>query len=216
MDWIKIPIDNILYSEFTNAETFTLIRYQALYCQLETEPSDVQLNRLFSKKELKFLKSYSEVAQELINSQVKKVFLKRHKEKERYKSKQSVSKKPACRKSAEQEQSMRADKIRLDKIREDKKKSIKEKISLNELSIEHIQDWLAKKRVGGKYLTIDEYALLEKFKDYCSANGRRYKDYVAAFRNSFEWNNTPIINHVKQTASKGNADEELRQFLARK
>lgn len=67
----------------------------------------------------------------------------------------------------------------------------KNKVTLKELSISHIQDWLNKKRAQGRYLTIDEHRLLEKFKDYCTSKGKTYKDYVAGFRNSFEWNNAP-------------------------
>lgn len=83
------------------------------------------------------------------------------------------------------------------------KKAEKIKISLSELSIEHIQDWLIEKRVAGKYLTIDEHRLLEMFKDYCQSKNPKYKDYVAAFRNSFEWNNTPKVrsNNNERTQS---------------
>jgi len=87
-----------------------------------------------------------------------------------------------------------------------------EKISLEELTVDHIQDWLIQKRVSGKYLTIDEHELLEKFKDYCLSKGKTYKDYVAAYRNAFKWNDAPIINRGKIT-SKGNANEELQRFL---
>jgi len=67
----------------------------------------------------------------------------------------------------------------------------KEKVSLNELSISHIETWLNEKRACGKYLTIDEHRLLEKFKDYCTSKGKKYKDHVAGFRNAFEWNDPP-------------------------
>lgn len=62
---------------------------------------------------------------------------------------------------------------------------------LKELSVSHIEKWLEGKRVGGKYTTIDEHRLLEMFKDYCSSKGKTYKDYVAGFRNAFEWHNAP-------------------------
>ena len=46
MDWIKIPTDSILYSEFKDSELLVIIKYQALFCQLEKEPSEAQLNRI--------------------------------------------------------------------------------------------------------------------------------------------------------------------------
>jgi hypothetical protein len=73
----------------------------------------------------------------------------------------------------------------------DKKEKNKQKVNLEQLSIKHISDWLEKKRAVGLYLTVDEDLLLEKFKNYCQAKDKRYKDYVAAFRNSFNWDNPP-------------------------
>ena len=66
-----------------------------------------------------------------------------------------------------------------------------QKVTLENLSIEHIQDWLADKRNSGEFINIDENAQLEKFKDYCLAKKPKYKDYVAALRNSFRWDNAP-------------------------
>lgn len=87
------------------------------------------------------------------------------------------------------------------------KKSEKLKISLEDLSINHIEDWLIEKRVSGKYLTIDEYRLLEVFKDYCQSNNKTYKDYVAAFRNSFEWNNTPKLRRTTNERTQQTAQQ---------
>ena len=67
----------------------------------------------------------------------------------------------------------------------------KNKISLKNLSVDHVADWLGTKRVSGVYTNIDEHRLLEMFKDYCTSKGRTYKDYVAGFRNAFEWSNAP-------------------------
>lgn len=63
----------------------------------------------------------------------------------------------------------------------------KGKITLENLSVLHIADWLSEKRKSGKYVKHDENAILELFKDYCKAKGKVYKDYVAAYRNAFEW-----------------------------
>jgi hypothetical protein len=62
-----------------------------------------------------------------------------------------------------------------------------EKVSLEALSLAHIAEWLAEKRAGGKYVLHDEKAVLETFKNYCHAKDPKYKDYVAALRNSFDW-----------------------------
>lgn len=66
------------------------------------------------------------------------------------------------------------------------------KINAETLSIEHVQEWLDGKRSEGKYLEIDEFGLLEKFKNYCRSKTPKYKDYPAAFRNAFEWQNVPL------------------------
>lgn len=61
------------------------------------------------------------------------------------------------------------------------------KISLDELSVTHISQWLSEKRHSGKYLDHDPVFILEKFKNYCQAKGKKYTDYVAAYRNAFDW-----------------------------
>lgn len=61
------------------------------------------------------------------------------------------------------------------------------KVSLAELSVDHVRDWLAEKRVQGKYLAHDEHFILEQFKNYCLSKGKHYADYVAGYRNAFEW-----------------------------
>jgi len=63
----------------------------------------------------------------------------------------------------------------------------KKKITLHELSTDHVVEWLTEKRCQGKYVNHDEHEILEVFKNYCKANGKRYADYVAAYRNAFDW-----------------------------
>jgi hypothetical protein len=60
-------------------------------------------------------------------------------------------------------------------------------ITLELLSVDHISEWLAKKRAEGKYIHHDEVFILERFKDYCLSKGKKYNDYIAAYRNAFEW-----------------------------
>lgn len=61
------------------------------------------------------------------------------------------------------------------------------KISLESLSIDHNREWLAEKRSQGRYLLHDENFILEHFKNYCRSKGKKYANYLAAYRNSFEW-----------------------------
>lgn len=70
-----------------------------------------------------------------------------------------------------------------------KEKNIKKKIkiTLEELSVNHVKDWLAGKRIEGKYIHHDEHHVLEVFKNYCESKGIKYDSYIAAYRNAFEW-----------------------------
>lgn len=61
------------------------------------------------------------------------------------------------------------------------------KISINELSVDSIAQWLNQKRALGKYLSHDEFFILEYFKNYCQSKGKVYTNYVAALKNAFEW-----------------------------
>jgi len=61
------------------------------------------------------------------------------------------------------------------------------KTSLEELSVDHIARWLAEKRTEGRYVLHDEHFILEYFRNYCQSRGKTYEDYIAAYRNAFEW-----------------------------
>lgn len=149
MDWIKIPTDSILYSEFKDSELITIIKYQALYCQLEKAPSESQMNRIFNKKEMKLIQSYAEVVQELCENQINQVSKKRNKDKENYKQKQTLEKNSASGTNAKRTRNGGAD-----KIREDKNKEIKKE---KKLSASEIVDWESlftyweENKTGGKY-----------------------------------------------------------------
>jgi hypothetical protein len=92
-----------------------------------------------------------------------------------------------------------------DKDTKKDKDTDKDRVTLKNLSVDHISEWLTEKRVAGKYLMVDEFALLEKFKDYCQAKDVKYKDYIAAYRNSFRWENPP----TKKQEAKHNDWSEL-------
>lgn len=85
------------------------------------------------------------------------------------------------------------------------KKEKMKKVSLEDLSVEHIADWLNEKRMSGKYINHDEFQILERFKNYCLSKGKRYSDYPAALRNAFEWeSNQPkgITNGIMDTSTR--------------
>lgn len=85
----------------------------------------------------------------------------------------------------------------------------KKTVCLNDLSVDHIRDWLVEKRNSGKYMNYNEHEILEKFKGYCHANGKRYKNYIAAYRNAFDWDNVR-----KQYESKPSSDKYQRSLEA--
>lgn len=100
-----------------------------------------------------------------------------------------------------------------DKDIKDNTKVLSKKIGLDELSVEHISEWLAKKRGMGKYLNHDEYFILEQFKQYCQAKGKRYADFTAGYRNAFEWDKC----QPKLTSSgiKPNKDDRAKAAIMR-
>ena len=108
-------------------------------------------------------------------------------------------------------------------LKEDKAKALSKKKQkedlLEKLCLEDIQTWLDGKRALGKYHAVDEDRLLEFFKDYCRANNKEYKNYQAAFRNSFEWSNAPKKGdyHAKtyNSANKIGKTEEARRAIRR-
>ncbi len=75
----------------------------------------------------------------------------------------------------------------------------KHKITLEQLSVDHISDWLSEKRAQGRYLMHDENFILDQFKNYCQSKGKQYADYIAGYRNAFEWERCqPHANHPKR------------------
>lgn len=89
------------------------------------------------------------------------------------------------------------------------------KISWQDLTVDHIADWLAKKRSEGIYVDHDEHRVLEKFKNYCQAKAPKYKDYVAALRNSFEWKNAPRKNETTEKHNGKSKSQRANEAAAR-
>jgi hypothetical protein len=63
----------------------------------------------------------------------------------------------------------------------------KPKVSLEDLSVAHIADWLIERRRQGFYTSTNPNEVLEVFKNYCISKGKTYADYTAAYRNAFGW-----------------------------
>jgi uncharacterized protein YdaU (DUF1376 family) len=81
----------------------------------------------------------------------------------------------------------KAEHNRTEHKKEKKENKTRARVALDDLTVDHISDWLAKKRAEGYYLNHDETFILEKFKDYCKSKGKKYDDFIAAYRNSFDW-----------------------------
>jgi hypothetical protein len=106
--------------------------------------------------------------------------------------------------------------IQIQRQNNKEKNKQKKKVSLAELSLDHIADWLAQKRTLGKYLTIDEQAQLEYFKNYCIANGRdagrkAYTDFIRAFQNSFDWDNAQTKGEKNENTGRNNTTGKSRR-----
>lgn len=127
MDWIKIPIDEVLLSDRKDWQNYALIKYMALYCQLEREPSDNQLHRILNKKEFDFVKNEYNVVLKLIQDHIKVVQNKRHINKIQYNKKISKNNTVSNIQKSDRLLSDRAEKIREDKIRLEEKEINKEK-----------------------------------------------------------------------------------------
>lgn len=84
------------------------------------------------------------------------------------------------------------------------------KVTLEELSVSHVADWLAEKRSKGKYLKHDEDYVLEVFKDYCRAKGKKYSDFVAAYRNAFDWDRVQPKEEKTNGTQRQSPHEKLR------
>lgn len=127
MDWIKIPTDEILLSDRKDWQNYALIKYMALYCQLERQPSDIQLQRILNKKQLDYVKADSEVVMKLIQSCIEVVSKKRRQNKIQYEKKCSKNNGVLEIQTSDSNLSGEADKIRIDKKKEiDKEKAEKE------------------------------------------------------------------------------------------
>ena len=120
MEWIKIPIDEILLSSRTDWQNMCLIKYMALYCQLERQPTDIQLSRIMNKKQLKYVLSECEVVSELVQSCIEVVSKKRNRDKLNYKNKTNKNNNLTEIPLAGRYRSDATDKIRLDKTRKEK------------------------------------------------------------------------------------------------
>ncbi len=187
MDWVKIPIDNLLYFDFTKEEMFTLIRYQALYCQLESEPTQSRLLCLFDKKEVRFINKHKEMVRELCEKQIKTVKTKRKKDKESYKLKQTLNTISEDEKITNTNRTSATDKIREDKNKKDNNKLLSQKETTTNIKKLSLIDegWKPKPTTLAKML---EYGysegktqiFVDNFIDKCIAKAYKYADFDRA------------------------------------
>jgi len=191
MDWIKVPTDNVLYSEYKDSELIVLIKYQALYCQLEIEPSDAQLKRIFNKKQRDFLRSNAEVVQKLIKSQIKVVTTKRNRDKENYQRKQQVSENSASGTPAESLRTVVAEKRREEKNKESNTNVLPKKETVRASRFDfkkHVtDDWRAEaKRLKPNLSDLAIQDEMDRFNDYWTAKSGQSAtkiDWLATWRN---------------------------------
>jgi hypothetical protein len=122
MDWIKFPIDEILLAGRTDAQTFAIIKYVALYCQLEKEPTERQLLRVLTRRELKFVSTLVGLWSDFASTLVSNVVSKRGRNKSDYSKKINKTKVKNEIQHSESllSENFQSEQIRIDKNREEK------------------------------------------------------------------------------------------------
>lgn len=94
-------------------------------------------------------------------------------------------------------------------------KRVRNQLPLDDLGISHNADWLAEKRIQGHYINHDEVFVLEKFKNYCKSKGKKYADYLAGYRNAFDWEQCqPRKAIVTKPTFRSEAERISAQYLA--
>ena len=87
MEWIKIPTDEILLSGRSDWQNYALIKYMALYCQLEQEPNDFQLRRILTPKQFNFVQKEKQIVLKIVQNCIENVSKKRNRNKLHYEKK---------------------------------------------------------------------------------------------------------------------------------
>ena len=77
MEWIKIPVADIVSGKFTNLQIAALVKYQALFASLEQEPTDRQLVKNLTPTERAFIADYASTIREQVADELSKVQKKR-------------------------------------------------------------------------------------------------------------------------------------------
>jgi hypothetical protein len=98
------------------------------------------------------------------------------------------------------------------KVKEGKGRESDGKIrKLEDLNVELILPWLTAKQSEGRYIGYDPKHVLEQFTNYCLAKNPDYDDYLAAYRNAFEWDKCRPPNHKGNWSQK--RTEPTKQFV---
>lgn len=113
MEWIKIPVADIVSGKFTNLQIAALVKYQALFASLEQEPTDRQLVKNLTPTERAFIADYASTIREQVADELSKVQKKRR-----------INKISYCKSIKQGEIKISESNLKsgADKIREDKKR----------------------------------------------------------------------------------------------
>lgn len=71
MEWFKTSVNDILLSDKEDWQILAIMKYKALFAQLEHEPTEVQALRILKKKEWNFIKIHTDFIKNSVESQLK-------------------------------------------------------------------------------------------------------------------------------------------------
>ena len=119
MEWIKIPTDEILLPTRSDWQNYALIKYMALYCQLEEEPNEIQLRKILTPKQFNFVQKEKQIVLKIVKNCIENVSKKRMRDKLHYDKKSFKNSDDFQIPLAERQRTDVTDKIRKEKNRLD-------------------------------------------------------------------------------------------------
>lgn len=192
MKWFKMDTNSVLFGGFENWQLAALLKYKALCAQLESEPSENQLNRILTKKECNFVKSLAEVQQNSVESSIKSLKKRRENDLKRKSKNKDLSKNSAAES---------ANFPYKEEIREDKNihTSDKSSVCITPAQPKKIKtlvplDWQPEEVVAEKLKSqgLDAGRVTEKFINSCRAKGLKYLDFNRAIL-AWDWSKDPSV-----------------------
>jgi len=185
MEWIKIPTDEILLPKRSDWQNYALIKYIALYCQLEEEPNEFQLRRFLTQKQFNFVQKEKQIVLKIVKNCIENVSKKRMRDKLHYDKKSLKNNDDFKIPLAERQLSASTDKIREDNNNNPplisppyggdriKKKEVKKKeeVLIPDEMKEAMELWLAyRKEIGKSYKPIGLRGCIKNLEDISSNN----------------------------------------------